>query len=66
MYQDFKDLLSAFRDHVVKYLIVGGDAVSFYGQPRATQDIDLFVEASAENAKAVYSALATFGAPMKG
>jgi hypothetical protein len=28
MYQDFKDLLSCFHAHGVKYLIVGGCAVS--------------------------------------
>jgi hypothetical protein len=36
MYQDFKDLLSAFHAHGVKYLIVGGYAVSFHGQPRSS------------------------------
>jgi hypothetical protein len=41
MYQDFKDLLSAFHAHGVKYLIVGGYAVIFHAQPRATKDIDL-------------------------
>lgn len=45
MYKDFKDLLSAFHAHGVKYLTVGGYAVSFHGQPRATKDIDLFVRA---------------------
>ena len=30
MYQDFKDLLSAFHGHSVKYLIVGGFADDFY------------------------------------
>ena len=30
MYQDYKDLLSAFNAHGVKYLIVGGYAVSFH------------------------------------
>ena len=29
MYQDYKDLLSAFHAHGVKYLIVGGYAVIF-------------------------------------
>jgi hypothetical protein len=28
MYQDYKDLLSAFRSHGVKYLVVGGFAVT--------------------------------------
>jgi hypothetical protein len=64
MYKDFKDLLSAFHAHGVKYLIVGGYAVSFHSQPRATKDIDLFVRADPTNAKAVYAALAAFGAPI--
>jgi hypothetical protein len=64
MYQDFKDLLSAFNAHNVKYLVVGGYAVSFYAQPRATKDIDLFIKADASNAQAAYAALASFGAPL--
>jgi hypothetical protein len=64
MYQDFKDLLSAFHAHSVKYLIVGGYAVSFHGQPRATKDLDLFIKADPTNAKAAYAALVAFGAPL--
>jgi hypothetical protein len=64
MFQDFKDLLSVFNAHGVKYLIVGGYAVSFHAQPRATKDIDLFVKADAANAHAIYSALAHFGASL--
>ena len=66
MYQDFKDLLSAFHAQSVKYLIVGGYAVSFHGQPRATKDIDLFIKADPANASATYAALASFGAPLDG
>ncbi|HXJ39485.1 MAG TPA: nucleotidyl transferase AbiEii/AbiGii toxin family protein [Bryobacteraceae bacterium] len=66
MYQDFKDLLSAFNAHGVKYLIVGGYAVSFHAQPRSTKDIDLFIRADQANARAVYSALSSFGAPLTG
>ncbi len=64
MFQDFKDLLSAFNAHSVKYLIVGGYAVSFHAQPRATKDIDLFIRRDADNAKATYAALASFGASL--
>jgi len=64
MFQDFKDLLYAFNAHSVKYLIVGGYAVSFHAQPRATKDIDLFIKADAANAKAAYEALASFGASL--
>ena len=44
MYQDYKDLLSAFHAHGVKYLIVGGYAVIFHAQPRATKDIALLIK----------------------
>jgi hypothetical protein len=32
MYQDYKDLLSAFQSHGVRYLIVGGFAVGFHAR----------------------------------
>jgi hypothetical protein len=66
MYPDFKELLSIFNAHSVKYLIVGGYAVSFHAQPRVTKDIDLLIKPDAGNAKAVYAALAKFGAPLEG
>jgi hypothetical protein len=66
MVQDYKDLLSAFHAHGVKYLIVGGYAVIYHAQPRFTKDIDLFIQADPANARAIYAALAAFGAPLKG
>ena len=66
MYQDYKDLLSAFQSHGVKYLVVGGFAVIHHSQPRFTKDMDLFIKSDAENAKATYSALAAFGVPLEG
>jgi hypothetical protein len=39
MVQDYKDLLSAFHAHGVRYLIVGGYAVIYHAQPRFTKDI---------------------------
>ena len=66
MYQDYKDLLSAFHAHGVKYLIVGGYAVIFHAQPRFTKDIDVFIKADAANAQAIYDALSEFGAPVQG
>jgi hypothetical protein len=65
VFPDFKELLSVFNAHGVKYLIVGGHAVSFHAQPRATKDIGLLVEPDAANAKAIYAALAEFGAPLE-
>ena len=66
MYQDYKDLLSAFHAHGVRYLIVGGYAVIFHAQPRFTNDIDLFINADPANAQATYAALADFGAALEG
>jgi len=66
MFDDLKELLSIFHSLNVKYLIVGGYAVSFHAQPRATKDIDLLIRPDAENAKAVYAALVKFGAPLAG
>jgi hypothetical protein len=66
IFRDFKELLSEFNAHEVKYLIVGGYAVSFHGHPRATKDLDIVISADLENAKAVYAALAKFGAPVEG
>ena len=66
MHRDFKELLSAFNAERVKYLIVGGYAVSFHAQPRATKDLDILIGADAENSEAVYAALAKFGAPVEG
>jgi hypothetical protein len=42
-----------------------GYAVIFYAQPRFTGDIDLFIRADVENARATYEALAAFGAPLQ-
>jgi hypothetical protein len=66
MFDDFKELLSAFNAHNVKYLVVGGYAVSFHSQPRATKDLDIFIKADPTNANAAYEALARFGAPLVG
>jgi hypothetical protein len=64
MYPDFKELLSRFNGHKVKYLVVGGYAVSFHAQPRATKKLDIFIKPDPANAQAVYAALAKFGPPL--
>jgi hypothetical protein len=66
MHHDYKDLLSAFQSHGVRYLVVGGFAVIYHSQPRFTKDMDLFIQPDPANAKATYAALAEFGAPLQG
>jgi hypothetical protein len=64
MYRDFKELLAILNAEQVKYLIVGGYAVSLHAQPRATKDLDIFIKPDKANAEALFRALAKFGAPM--
>lgn len=64
MSPDFKEILSIFNEHDVKYLVVGAYAVMKYSEPRYTKDLDIWVEASEENSKRVYSSLKKFGAPL--
>ena len=66
MEKDQRDLLRVFNERKVKYLVVGGYAVSYFTEPRVTKDLDIFIETSDENVAIVYAALADFGAPLAG
>jgi hypothetical protein len=61
VHQDFKELLALLNEHKVEYLIVGGYALAFYGAPRFTGDIDVYVCPSSENAERIFSSLIAFG-----
>lgn len=61
---DFKDFLHALIDARVEFIVVGAHALAAHGVPRATGDLDLFVEASRENAARLLRALQAFGAPV--
>jgi hypothetical protein len=60
---DFVELLEAFAAAGVEYLLVGGYAVAFHAEPRATKDMDLWIGGSADNVERLVRAVATFGAP---
>jgi len=64
MNPDFVDLLRAFVAADVRFLIVGAYALALHGRPRATGDLDVWVDATPENASRVMTALAAFGAPL--
>ena len=65
MNQDFVDLLRAFVDADVRFMVVGAYALAIHGRPRATGDLDLWVDPTPDNASRVMRALAAFGAPME-
>ena len=62
--RDFSDLFAALNDAEVRYLLVGAHAVAFYAEPRYSKNLDVWVEASPENAHRIIGALRAFGAPM--
>ena len=64
--KDMKDLIRAFNQQGVEYLLVGGYAFGVHAQPRATKDLDLFIRANATNSDAVFRALCQYGAPLGG
>jgi len=59
--QDLRELLKCFLSHKVRFLLIGGHAVSFHGYPRFTKDIDIWIERSDENASKIVQALRDFG-----
>jgi adenylate cyclase len=67
--EDYKEMLQILLSNEVKFLIVGAYAMGAYamgayGYPRATGDLDIWVEPSPENSKNAYNSLAEFGAPL--
>ena len=64
MNPDFIDLLRAFIAADVRFLVVGAYALAFHGRPRGTADLDVWIDATPENAAGAMRALRAFGAPL--
>ncbi len=58
---EFEQLIAAFNSRDVEYAIIGGYAVAHHGHVRNTQDLDIFVRATAKNAKRIVLALRDVG-----
>lgn len=61
---DYREVLAALIDAGARFLVVGAHALSVHGAPRATVDLDVWVEPTPDNARRVWQALANFGAPL--
>ena len=59
----YLDVLGVFKDHDVKYILIGGLAVSYHGYSRYTGDMDLWLEPESENLNKLYAALIDLGYP---
>ena len=59
--RDFKEFLKLFNSNHVEYLLIGGYAVSFHGYVRSTNDLDVWVNVSQENAERIERAVRQFG-----
>lgn len=57
MNKDTLDLLREFIAHEVRFLLVGAHAVGYYAEPRATGDVDVLIDPTADNARRAYTAL---------
>jgi len=55
--QDYRDILSLLLKNNVDFLLIGAYAMAIHGLPRATADIDIFVNPSRENAVRIYTEL---------
>lgn len=64
---DFREFLTCLNEAGVEYLLVGGHAVAYHGYFRPTQDLDVWVAVSEDNAGRLVRAIhAFFGGSLKG
>lgn len=61
---DWIELLRGLNAASARYLIIGAHALGNYGAPRATGDLDIWIDRTPQNARIVYQVLADFGAPL--
>lgn len=59
--RDWSEFLCALIVHRVRFVLIGGHAVAGHGEPRLTEDLDVFVEPALKNAIRLREALIDFG-----
>jgi hypothetical protein len=63
--RDFVEMLHALSAAGADFLVVGAHALAAHDQPRATEDLDIWVRPSPDNAEKVWRGLAAYGAPLE-
>jgi hypothetical protein len=59
--RDWSEFLSALISRQVRFVLIGGHAVAGHSEPRLTEDLDVLVEPTLENAARLREALCDFG-----
>lgn len=58
--RDYEEFIEFLNHLDARYLVVGAHAVAFHARPRATKDLDVFIEPTRENAERVLDAIRQF------
>jgi predicted nucleotidyltransferase len=58
---NFKEFFESLNSAGVKYLLLGGYAVNYYGHHRATDDLDIWIALDNENAARISEVMRKFG-----
>lgn len=66
LFEDFTDFIDLMNKFEVPYMVVGGYAVMAHGEPRFTEDFDIWIKPSVENGVKMMKVLAAFGFVLKG
>ena len=59
--RDFKEFLKLLNEADAQYLLIGGYAVGYYGYPRSTADMDIWIAISPNNADKMLRVFRQFG-----
>ena len=59
--KDFREFIELLNEHKVKYLVIGGYAVSMHGYPRYTKDVDFWIWMDRGNISSLIEAIKDFG-----
>jgi hypothetical protein len=63
--EDFSDFLAGLIAAAARFLVVGAHALAVHGVPRATGDLDIWIDTSSDNVDRVWASLLRFGAPIE-
>lgn len=63
---DFRDFVHLLNKHEVEYMVVGGYALAFHGEPRFTGDLDIWIDCTEINSEKMLSVMKDFGAASLG